>query len=167
MPFPRPCPTEASENITLVVLGMCERCAVEGERRGKKGKIVEALDGRETMAEGVGNGDMANGVRGPEAGGAGGDGAGEDGEERPWPGGWQPAKRAQWVAGTEPGKRKGDERTVKPAKGPIIVTTPEVVGAWWVEGTSIKCEGWTTDKNGKRQASSVTIRSGLTACASN
>lgn len=168
MPFPRPCPTEASENITLVVLGICDRCAVERRRRGRKAKIAEVPDGKETTAEGGGKGEVVHGQRQPEVGGATNTDADMKWVQRPCPGEWKQGNRTQLVNETKSvGERKDDEKTVKAAKGPVIVTTPEVVGAWWVQGTSMKCEGWTTDKNGKRQATSVTIWSGLTASASN
>lgn len=162
MPFPRPCPTEASENITLVVLGMCGRCAVEGKRRGKKAKIAELPGGKETTAEEGGKGEVVHGQRQPEVGGVTNTDADMKWVQRPCPGEWKQVNETMSVR-----ERNDDEKTVKAAKGPVIVTTPEVVGAWWVQGTFMKCEGWTTDKNGKRQASSVTIRSGLTAWASN
>ncbi|MCJ1248859.1 hypothetical protein MMC30_006080 [Trapelia coarctata] len=153
IPFPRPCPIEAAESVTVVVLGLCEPCAAERKKWGEGVRLVEAPadDGR--------NGDVPNVEQELEARNSD---AGENGAQTPRPGESKP------VSGSAPADEKvevEDDAIIAKgpllAKGPIIVTTDEVVGAWWPERTSLRCEGWTTDKNGRRQTRSWIIRARL------
>lgn len=169
IPFPKPCPIETAENITVEVLGLCEPCAVEEERRER---YVEAPTGRGGRGDEGGTGQGPSGERERERErkpeGASAD-AGRNQRQKPSSGGRQPANEPAPADKMTGGEVEDDAILAKgpviraTKKSPLIVTTPELVGAWYPDGPSLKCEGWTTDKTGKRQTKLWTIRAGVSA----